>query len=118
SGGTSGWDLEQAHQHLRGLGPLGEAGRALGEGAARYLAAAGRRALARDDVPLAASLLGRAIDRLDGTDPARADLALDWCEALLAAGEVAAAERAIAELGRFIGDSPRLRAWHTCFAGE
>src|SRR5262249_28576292 len=107
SGGTSGWDLEQAHQHLRGLGPLGEAGRALGEGAARYLAAAGRRALARDDVPLAASLLGRAIDRLGSDDSARADLALDWCEALLAVGDVGQAAKAIDELGRFaLSDAP------------
>ena len=51
-------------------------------------------------------------------DPARADLALDWCEALLAAGDVATAVRAIAELGRFIADSDRLRAWHTCFDGQ
>src|SRR4029453_16855705 len=49
---------------------------------------------------------------------ARAELALDWCEALLAAGEVAQAAAAIDELGRFAGDSPRLRAWHTPFAGE
>ena len=115
---TIGWHLEQAHQHLRELGPLDERGRALGERAARYLAAAGRRALARDDVAVAASLLGRAFDRLDAADPARADLALDWCEALLAAGEVPGAARAIAELERFAGDSTRLRAWHTCFAAQ
>ena len=51
---TIGWHLEQAHQHLRELGPIDATGRALGERAARRLAAAGRRALARDDVPLAA----------------------------------------------------------------
>ena len=85
---TIGWHLEQAHQHLRELGPLDAKGRALGERAARYLAAAGRRALARDDLRPAASLLGRALDRLDPTDAARAELALDWCEALLAAGDV------------------------------
>src|SRR5439155_166428 len=51
---TIGWHLEQAHQHLRELGPIDAQGRALGERAARYLAAAGRRALARDDLPLAA----------------------------------------------------------------
>src|SRR5439155_131986 len=62
--------------------------------------------------------LGRALDRLDATDPARADLALDWCEALLAAGDVGPAKGAIDELGRFIGDSQRLRAWHTCFTGQ
>src|SRR5262249_43070156 len=108
----------------------------LGERAARLLAAAGRRALERDDLPLAGSLLGRAIDRLDTGDPARADLALDWCEALLAAGDVGPAAAAIGGLGRFVGEgappapspsspregqgsrSGRLRAWHTCFAGE
>src|SRR5262249_59139947 len=69
-----------------------------------------------DDLPVAADLLGRALERLDAGDPARADLALDWCEALLAAGAVGPAARAIDELGRFTGDSERLRAWHTCFA--
>ena len=113
-----GWHLEQAHQLLRELGPIDAQGRALGERAARHLAAAGRRALARDDLTLAASLLGRALARLDVADPARADLALDWCEALLSAGDVATAVRAIDELGRFAHDSDRLRAWHTCFSGQ
>jgi class 3 adenylate cyclase/tetratricopeptide (TPR) repeat protein len=115
---TVGWHLEQAHQHLRELGPIDEHGRGLGERAARHLAAAGRRALARDDVRVAASLLGRALDRLDVADPARAELALDWCEALLAAGDVGPAARALAELGRFTGGSDRFRAWHACFAGQ
>ncbi len=115
---TIGWHLEQAHQHLRELGPLDAKGRALGESAARYLAAAGRRALARDDLRPAASLLGRALERLDSADAARAELALDWCEALLAAGEVGRAAQAIAELDRFTAGSERLRAWHTCFGGE
>jgi class 3 adenylate cyclase/tetratricopeptide (TPR) repeat protein len=115
---TIGWHLEQAHQHLGELGPIDEQGRALGERASRYLAAAGRRALARDDLPLAASLLGRALDRLDANDSSRADLALDWCEALLASGDVGPAAAAIDELGRFMADSERLRAWHTCFAGQ
>ena len=115
---TIGWHLEQAHQHLRELGPLNEQGRALGDRAARYLAAAGRRALTRDDLPLAASLLGRALERLDPVDPMRTDLALDWCEALLSTGDVGPAVGAVDELGRFIGDSDRLRAWHTCFAGQ
>ncbi len=62
---TIGWHLEEAHQHLGELGPIDAAGQRLGERAATRLAAAGRRALARDDVPLAADLLGRAIERLD-----------------------------------------------------
>jgi AAA ATPase domain/SnoaL-like domain len=115
---TIGWHLEQAHRHLHELGPLDAQGREVGERAARHLAAAGRRALARDDLPLAASVLGRALDRLERDDPARADLALDWCEALLAAGDVAPAAAAIDELGRFTGADDRLSAWHTCFAGQ
>ncbi len=100
---TLGWHLEQAHQHLRELGPLDELGRTLGERAARYLGAAGRRALARDDLPVAANLLGRSLNLLDAADQTRADLALDWCEALLSAGDVGPAAKAIAELERFIG---------------
>jgi hypothetical protein len=145
---TIGWHLEQAHRHLHELGPLDERGRALGERAARYLAAAGRRALARDDLHLAASLFGRALARLDGADPSRPDVVLDWCEALLAAGDVAQAKTAIDELAtwsrraltrqpppeqsgpgagrleppvhdaRPLMSHTRLSAWHTCFAGE
>jgi class 3 adenylate cyclase len=115
---TIGWHFEQAHQHLRELGTIDERGRAFGDRAARYLGTAGRQALARDDLPRAANLLGRALDRLDEADPARAELAVAWCEALLAAGDVAPAARAVAELRRFAGDSDRLRAWHTCFAAQ
>jgi class 3 adenylate cyclase len=115
---TIGFHLEHAHRNRLELGPLDAHGRSLGERAARHLGAAGRRALARDDVALAASLLGRAVARLDREDPARADLALDWCEALLSAGEVSAASHAVGELARFAGASERLRAWHACFAGQ
>jgi class 3 adenylate cyclase/tetratricopeptide (TPR) repeat protein len=115
---TIGWHLEQAHILLGELGPIDANGRAIGERASKHLAAAGRRALAGDDVSLAASLLGRAIKRLDAKDTARSELALDWCEALLAAGDVATAMEAIDQLDRVVGDSDRLRAWHTCFAGQ
>jgi len=115
---TIGRHLEQAHQLLGELGPLDDAARRIGERASVRLAAAGRRALARDDVPLAASLLGRALDRLGAEDPARAELALDRCEALLAASDVVTAAAAIDELGRLTGDSERLRAWHACFAAQ
>jgi class 3 adenylate cyclase/tetratricopeptide (TPR) repeat protein len=113
-----GWHFEQAHHYLRELAPMGERGRSLGERASRRLAAAGRRALARDDLPPAASLLGRALDALEAADPARAELALDRCEALLAAGDVALAAQAIAEIERFAASSSRLQAWRTCFAGQ
>ncbi|MFN2375302.1 MAG: AAA family ATPase [Candidatus Binatia bacterium] len=170
---TIGRHLEQAHQLLLELGPSDAAATALGERAARRLAAAGRRALARDDVSLAAALLGRALALLGPQARERADLLLDRCEALLTAGDVAAAADAIAELDRMAtqasaaaqtgagdevagetagnadatgtdgDDKPggaahpgttaaaaepasdderraarRLRAWHTCFAGQ
>jgi len=113
-----GFHCEQAHHNRLDLGALDAHGRALGERAARHLGAAGRRALARDDVALAASFLGRAIACLDPQDPARADLALDWCEALLSAGEVSAATQAVTELARFAATSDRLRAWHACFEAQ
>jgi class 3 adenylate cyclase len=115
---TIGWHLEQAHRHRRELGALDAHGVAVGARAARHLAAAGRRALARDDLPPAGNLLGRALALLEPADPARGELALDWCETLLAAGDVGPATRALDELGRFADGSVRLRAWHTCFVGE
>jgi class 3 adenylate cyclase/ketosteroid isomerase-like protein len=115
---TIGWHLEQAFQHQRELGPLDAASRDLGTRAARHLADAGRRALARDDLRPAASLLGRALDCLDATDSARAELTLDWCEALLSAGDVAAGARATSELDRFCDGSERIRAWQACFRGQ
>jgi ketosteroid isomerase-like protein/tetratricopeptide (TPR) repeat protein len=115
---TIGRHLEQAHQLRRELGTLGPDGKRLGDRAAKRLASAGRAALARDDVSLAAGLLGRALGCLEPDDTARADLALDRCEALLAAGDVTQAATAIDELGRFTSTSPRLHAWRTCFAGQ
>ncbi len=115
---TIGWHLEQAHNCLRELGPVDEAGRMLGVRAARHLAAAGRQALAHDDLPLAASVLGRAHARLGDGDPERARIVLDWCEALLAGGNVGVAATAIAALDRLAGPAGRLRAWHTCFVGQ
>ena len=55
-----GYHLEQAFRYLSELGPLDDHGRALGADASRRLAAAGRRAFARGDVPAAVNLLGRA----------------------------------------------------------
>jgi class 3 adenylate cyclase len=92
--------------------------RVLGDRAAAHLAAAGRRALARDDVAVAVSMLGRAVRCHGVDDEARAELALDWCEALLSSGAVDEAPAAIAELARWTNASPRLSAWLTCFRGQ
>jgi class 3 adenylate cyclase len=75
--------LEQTYLYRRDLGLVDDATRAAGHRAAELLAAAGRRACARDDMPSAASLLQRAVvlrpDRLG-------DLASDLAEALSAVG--------------------------------
>lgn len=113
-----GWHLERAC-HLRlELGLTGVRTRELGDRASVRLGRAGRSALARDDVRVAAALLARAVRLRADDDLERAELALDWCEALLADGDVAATPSALAEIARFSPDAPRLTAWHACFAGQ
>lgn len=113
-----GWHFEQAHRFLRELALLDDRGRSLGERASRRLAAAGRRALARDDLSPAAGLLGRALDTLDPGDAGRAELSLGRCEALLAVGDVAVAAQAITDLERLAARTSRIDAWRVCFAGQ
>ena len=55
-----GYHLEQAHRYLRELGPLDEAGVAIGVDAARRLSSAAKRAFARGDMHAAADLTGQA----------------------------------------------------------
>ena len=55
-----GYHLEQAYKYLGELGPIDEAGAAIGRDAARRLSSAGRRAFGRGDMHAAASLLERA----------------------------------------------------------
>jgi class 3 adenylate cyclase/tetratricopeptide (TPR) repeat protein len=86
-----GYHLEQAWTYLSELGPLDEKGRAIGEDGSRRLAAAGRRAFARGDIPGAASLLGRAAALLPEDAPERARLLPDHGEALLMTGRYAEA---------------------------
>ena len=87
-----GYHLEQAHLYLSELGPLDDHGRRLGVRAATRLAAAGRRAFARGDMPAAASLLHRAADLMPVGDAARLELLPDLGEALLDTGEFEPAE--------------------------
>ena len=58
-----GYHLEQAHRYLGELGLLDEHGIELGRRASDRLAAAGRRAFARGDMPATANLLRRAAAR-------------------------------------------------------
>ena len=81
-----GYHLEQAHRYLSELGPLDDHGRALGADGSKRLAAAGRRAFARGDVPAAANLLGRAAALLPGESSVRLELLAEHGEALLQVG--------------------------------
>ena len=86
-----GYHLEQSFRYRAELGPVDDHGRRLGAEASGYLSSAGRRALARGDMPAAANLLQRAAALLGEKDPARALLLLDAGEA---AGDLGELERA------------------------
>jgi class 3 adenylate cyclase len=92
-----GYHLEQAYRYLGQLGPLDDHGHALGAAAAYRLAAAGRRAFEREDMPAAANLLRRAGALLEPGDPRRRTLLLSLGEAYTDIAEFALAEIALEE---------------------
>src|SRR5499427_2845025 len=92
-----GYHLEQSFRYRSELGPVDDRGRRLGAEASRRLSSAGRRALARGDVPAAANLLQRAAALLGEKDPARALLLLDAGEATVDMGELERAEATLTE---------------------
>jgi class 3 adenylate cyclase/tetratricopeptide (TPR) repeat protein len=90
-----GYHLEQAYR-LRGeLAPLDDRAIELGLRASVRLAAAGRRAIARGDMPAAANLVERAMSLLPRDDPARLDLAVDLGETLREKGDFARANEVL-----------------------
>ncbi len=89
-----GYHLEQA-SHYRA--ELGSADEALSERAGAMLAAAGRRAFARDDAPAAANLLLRACRLLANDDAARLELLRRASLALWWTGNVEDARRLLDE---------------------
>jgi class 3 adenylate cyclase/tetratricopeptide (TPR) repeat protein len=92
-----GYHLEQAHRYLVELAPLDLHARALALDGSRRLAAAGRRAFARGDVPAAANLIGRATALLDEDDPDRLGLLPDLAEALLQLGRFEDADATLSD---------------------
>ena len=92
-----GYHLEQSFRYRAELGPVDDHGRRLGAEASRHLSSAGRRALARGDMPAAANLLQRAAALLDEKDPARSLLLLDAGEAAVDVGELERAESVLSE---------------------
>jgi tetratricopeptide (TPR) repeat protein len=92
-----GYHLEQAHRYLKELGPLDEAGIAVGIDAAGRLSGAGRRAFARSDMHAAANLLGRAAALLPKESRERLGLLPELGEALMELGRFEEARAALAD---------------------
>jgi class 3 adenylate cyclase/tetratricopeptide (TPR) repeat protein len=86
-----GYHLEQSYRFRGELGPLDEKAIAVGVRASARLAAAGRRAIARGDVPAAANLIERAMSALPAGDRGRIELAVDLGETLREKGDFARA---------------------------
>src|SRR5262249_50226800 len=114
-----GHHLEQAYLQRQALGPLDEHMVGVGRAASQRLGAAAQRALDRDD-PMAAPLAGRGpgVPPPRPPAPARAELLLVRCEALLSAADAVQARDTVAELERMAAGSARLKAWAACFAAQ
>lgn len=92
-----GFHLEQAYRYLTELGTVDDRALAIGVRASQKLAAAGRRAMARGDMPAAASLLRRAAATRVEHDVERLRLMPDLGEALEELGELEEAKRILQE---------------------
>ena len=95
-----GYHLEQAYLLIVQLGPVDADAEGLAERAAKHLEAAGRRALARSDLPGAVSLLERAATLLPQDHAGRVRLLPDLGAALTEAGRLSNADRVLAEAAR------------------
>jgi class 3 adenylate cyclase/tetratricopeptide (TPR) repeat protein len=87
-----GFHLEQAYRLRAEVGPVDERTRALANRAATLLAAAGRRAAARSDVPATINLLERAVRLLPDEDLEAVALYPDLATATWEAGDLQRAE--------------------------
>jgi class 3 adenylate cyclase/tetratricopeptide (TPR) repeat protein len=102
-----GYHLEQAYRYRDELGSLDDHTRSVGERAGELLTAAGRHALARDDVPAAVNLLERGVALLPRTSGSRGFVLLELAIALMRSGTFAAAQDVLEEalaLARTDGD--------------
>jgi class 3 adenylate cyclase/tetratricopeptide (TPR) repeat protein len=92
-----GYHLEQAYHHRTQLASLDDHAADLAARAARHLAAAGGRALARGDVSAAANLLSRTAALLPPNSAERIQLLPALGAALVVAGELSQAEAVLSE---------------------
>jgi class 3 adenylate cyclase/tetratricopeptide (TPR) repeat protein len=92
-----GYHLEEAFRYLEELGSTDRPRRLLAEQAAERLLSAGRKALARGDMPAAANLFTRAVRLMSRQDPVRLSVLPDLAEALIVGGELARAKNVLDE---------------------
>jgi len=92
-----GYHLEQVYRYRDELGVLDDRTLSLGAQAGELLTAAGRHALARDDVPAAVNLLERGAALLPRSNADRGYVLLELAIALMRSGAFAAAEGALEE---------------------
>jgi len=104
-----GYHLEQAHRYLRELGPLDDAGVAIGVDAATRLTHAGQRAFARADFHAAVNLFERAIALAPTLHAERLAVLPELGEALLELGDFARARVVIDEAADAAGRSGDVR---------
>ena len=107
-----GYHLEEAHRWQSDLGTSVEGGAETAQRAARYLASAARKAVARSDTRAAVNLLTRTTALLPPDDPARGPLLVDLGLALREMGDGVRSDAVLAEVmaaAEASGDAP-LRA--------
>ncbi len=92
-----GYHLEQAYRYLSELGPIDAHGLELGQRASTRLAAAGRRAFARGDMPAAVNLLQRAAATHPDDAPQRLAILSELGEALMEVGRLEDAHRVLTD---------------------
>jgi class 3 adenylate cyclase/tetratricopeptide (TPR) repeat protein len=107
-----GYHLEQAYRSLLELGPPTPRVDDLGRRAAGSLAAAGRRAFARGDMPASAALLSRGVNLVPPAHELRLELLPELGHALLETANLSRARAVIGEAQRAAAasDDQRLRA--------
>jgi predicted ATPase/class 3 adenylate cyclase len=104
-----GYHLEQAFRYRVAVGLPDSRTASLATQASRLLEAAGRRAIARSDLPAAIGLLERASKLLHTNDPRRTSLLAELGAAMIECGRLAEAERVLEEAKRLAaaGDDAR-----------
>lgn len=108
---------EQTVQYRTELGTVDDATTELARLAVAKLRRAAGEALGREDLPAAGGYARRALALVATDDPARDELLVTCCEALLSSGDAAGATPFVRELHERSSDD-RLVAWADCFRAQ